>query len=77
MYLRRSREYIFFATQSVVSPFADHWGCEFDEGLAVYFCDLCTSHLQPHPPGGLGKSRDIDFSICKSQVKSLHCRDLV
>ena len=28
-------------------------------------------------PLGRGNSRDIDFSICKAQVKSLHCRDFV
>ena len=27
-------------------------------------------------PWGPGNSGDIDFSICKAQVKSLHCRDL-
>ena len=28
-------------------------------------------------PRGPGNSGDIDFFICKAQVKSLHCRDLV
>ena len=28
-------------------------------------------------PRGPGNSGDIDFSICKAQVKSLHCRDFV
>ena len=37
---------------------------------------LCTSHLHPRPRGA-GNSGDIDFSICKAQVKSLHCRDFV
>ena len=26
-------------------------------------------------PQGPGNSGDIDFSICKAQLKSLHCRD--
>ena len=30
-----------------------------------------------HVPSRAGKSGDIDFSICKAQVKSLHCRDFV
>ena len=30
-----------------------------------------------HVPLGPGNSGDIDFSICKALVKSLHCRDFV
>ena len=46
----------------------------FDEKVRE---QLCTSHLQPRTPRGPGNSGDIDFSICKAQVKSLHCRDFV
>ena len=39
-----------------------------------------TAHNAPvicnHVPRGPGNSGDIDFSMCKAQVKSLHCRDL-
>ena len=42
------------------------------------FCSLVMHQsFATTSPQGPGNSGDINFSLCKAQVKSLHCRDFV